>query len=137
MPRRVLHALLTPDTIQVGSAESTRRTAVGKALRQSPSAKPFGKALRQSPSAKPFGKALRQSPSARSGAPTVSLPSFKYRAAGSLFPGQGHMGRGVAIRLADKKPRPAPKGTFPTFTHDFTDVTAANERSVATWTPSL
>jgi hypothetical protein len=59
-------------------------------------------------------------------------PSQEYRAAGShMFPGQGHMGRAVAIRLANKKARLAP-----TFTHDFTDVTNDSEGSIA-WTPSL
>jgi len=46
-----------------------------------------------------------------------------------LSPGQGHMGRAVAIRLADKKARPAPP-----FTHGLTKDTKASEGSIA-WTP--
>jgi hypothetical protein len=47
-----------------------------------------------------------------------------YRAAGSVVPGQEHMGRGAAIRLVDKKPRPAPN-----FAHVLTKDTKASEGS--------
>src|SRR5215217_1926095 len=39
-----------------------------------------------------------------------------------LFPGRGHMGRCVAVRHANKKPRPAPK-----FTHNLTGIMKADE----------
>ncbi len=50
--------------------------------------------------------------------------AFKHRAAGSVVPGQEHMGRGAAIRLVDKKPRPAPN-----FAHVLTKDTKASEGS--------
>jgi hypothetical protein len=41
-----------------------------------------------------------------------------------LFPAEEHMGRGVAVRHADKKPRPAPK-----FTHNLTGSTKDTKAS--------